>query len=128
MQVPDRFPKVELHLHLDCSLSYSLVSRLDPSITPARYEAEFVAPAKCGGLAEFLTRAPRQVDLMQTGEALRLAVEDLFEQLAKDAVLYVESASPRCCIPRAASRLNKWSPPSIARPRRAFAQPASKRA
>jgi len=90
MQVPDRFPKVELHLHLDCSLSYSLVSRLDPSITPARYEAEFVAPANCGGLAEFLTRAPRQVDLMQTGEALRLAVEDLFEQLAKDAVLYVE--------------------------------------
>ena len=90
MQVPDRFPKIELHVHLDCSLSYALVSGLDPSITRARYEAEFVAPAKCGSLAEFLTRAPRQVELMQTGEALRLTVEDLFEQLAKDAVLYAE--------------------------------------
>jgi hypothetical protein len=26
-------PKLELHLHLDCSLSYAAVSRLDPSIT-----------------------------------------------------------------------------------------------
>jgi adenosine deaminase len=83
-------PKVELHLHLDCSLSYSLVSRLDPSITRQRFDAEFVAPPRCSSLAEFLTRAPSGFRLMQTRDALRLAVEDLFEQLAADNVIYAE--------------------------------------
>jgi adenosine deaminase len=26
--IPERVPKVELHLHLDCSLSYRVVSQL----------------------------------------------------------------------------------------------------
>ncbi|MGC2635972.1 MAG: adenosine deaminase [Acidobacteriaceae bacterium] len=83
-------PKVELHLHLDCSLSYDAVSRLDPSIARAEYDAEFVAPAQCGSLAEFLTRAPRGFQLMQTREALRLVTEDVFAQLAADQVIYAE--------------------------------------
>ncbi len=36
-------PKVELHLHLDCSMSFASVSALDPSVTPERYRAEFRA-------------------------------------------------------------------------------------
>lgn len=83
-------PKVELHLHLDCSLSYRAVSRLDPSVSRAEFEAEFIAPAQCTSLADFLTRAPRGFQLMQSEEALRLAMEDVFEQLAADQVIYAE--------------------------------------
>ena len=85
-----RFPKVELHLHLDCSLSYKAVARLDPTVTRQEYEREFVAPARCTNLADFLARAPKGFRLMQTEEALRLATEDVFEQLADDGVVYAE--------------------------------------
>jgi adenosine deaminase len=83
-------PKVELHLHLDCSLSYSAVSRLDDSISLEEYQREFIAPARCTNLADFLTRAPRGFKLMQDEAALTLVVEDLFEQLAEDGVIYAE--------------------------------------
>jgi adenosine deaminase len=82
--------KVELHLHLDCSLSYAAVSRLAPEITRAEYDAEFIAPPQCASLADFLTRAPRGIHLMQTEDALRIVTEDVFEQLAADNVLYAE--------------------------------------
>jgi len=82
--------KVELHLHLDCSLSYEVVSRLDPTVTRQRFDAEFVAPPQCENLADFLTRAPRGFQLMQSEEALRLVTEDLFEQLRRDQVIYAE--------------------------------------
>ena len=84
------YPKVELHLHLDCSLSYSVVHRIDPSISEETYQHDFIAPAKCTNLADFLTRAPRAVALMQTEEQLRLVVFDVFEQLRRDHVLYAE--------------------------------------
>jgi adenosine deaminase len=82
--------RVQLHLHLDCSLSYNVVSRLAPEITRAQFDAEFVAPPLCSSLADFLTRAPRGFQLMQTEDALRLVTEDLFEQLAADKMLYAE--------------------------------------
>lgn len=49
-----KLPKVELHLHLDCSLSYAVVSQIDPSITLEDYRTDFIAPAKCINLADFL--------------------------------------------------------------------------
>lgn len=82
--------KVELHLHLDCSLSYGVVSRLAPSISRKVFDVEFIAPAQCSSLADFLTRAPRGFQLMQSEQSLRLVVEDLFEQLAADNVIYAE--------------------------------------
>ncbi len=85
-----KLPKVELHLHLDCSLSYEVVSQIDPSITLEEYRTGFVAPAKCEDLAEFLSYAPRSYPLMQTEEHLRLVTLDLFEQLRRDHVLYAE--------------------------------------
>ena len=83
-------PKVELHLHLDCSLSYPVVTQIDPSITRADYQNSFIAPAKCTNLADFLTRAPSGIRLMQTEEQLRLVTQDLFSQLVHDNVLYAE--------------------------------------
>jgi len=83
-------PKVELHLHLDCSLSYAVVSQIDPSITLEEYRTNFIAPAKCLDLADFLKRAPSSYPLMQTEEQLRLVTLDLFEQLRGDHMLYAE--------------------------------------
>ena len=83
-------PKIELHLHLDCSLSYAAVSRLAPHISREEYENEFIAPPQCASLADFLTRAPRGFQLMQTEDSLRIVVEDVFEQLRADNVIYAE--------------------------------------
>lgn len=85
-----QLPKVELHLHLDCSLSYRVVQRLQPDITEEEYRQSFIGPPKCHDLADFLTRAINGVQLMQTEEQLRLVTLDLFEQLQADNVLYAE--------------------------------------
>lgn len=83
-------PKVELHLHLDCSLSYEVVQRLDPTISYDQYQNNFIGPPKCHDLADFLTRAASHIALMQTAEALRLVTLDLFKQLKADHVIYAE--------------------------------------
>lgn len=83
-------PKIELHFHIDCSLSFDAVSRLSPGVTRAEYEREYVAPARCTNLADFLTRAPKGFLLMQTEEALELVTEDVVRQLAADGVIYAE--------------------------------------
>lgn len=83
-------PKIELHLHLDCSLSFDVVKKLNPVITPEEYRQNFVAPPKCTGLADYITRARAAIELMQTEEALRWVTADLFEQLQADHVIYAE--------------------------------------
>lgn len=83
-------PKVELHVHLDCCLSYDAVRTLDPSISEPQYRTEFIAPRRCTNLADFLTRAPRGFGLMQHEHALRLVTADLFRQFAADNVIYGE--------------------------------------
>lgn len=83
--------KVELHLHLDCSMSFEAVNHLDPSVSREEYLREFVGPARFSDLADFLKRPPRIVGLMQTEKGLRTAVFDLFEQLRADNVIYAEA-------------------------------------
>ena len=83
-------PKIELHLHLDCSLSYEVVHMLDPNISREEYENEFKAPFNCNSLVEYIKRAGRAIDLMQTREQLRLVTLDLFKQLKTDNVIYAE--------------------------------------
>jgi adenosine deaminase len=90
MNILNSLPKVELHLHLDCSLSYEVVHTIDPTITRNHYNEHFIAKNKCIDLADFLTRAVKGVALMQTKEQLQLVVYDLFKQLAADNMLYAE--------------------------------------
>lgn len=85
-----QLPKVELHLHLDCSLSYRAVSQLAPAVSREEYAQDYVAPARCANLADFLSRAPKGFQLMQTEDSLRFVTEDIFEQLAADGVIYAE--------------------------------------
>ena len=84
------FPKVELHLHLDCSLSYEVVRALEPGVTPEEYAHSFKAPADCCSLLDYIRCAERPISLMQTAEQLRMVTLDLFNQLKADHVVYAE--------------------------------------
>jgi adenosine deaminase len=86
----DKLPKIELHLHLDCSLSYDVVKQLKPEITLEEFQESFIAPPKCTDLADYITRAIKGFELMQTKEQLRLVTLDLLYQLKKDNVIYAE--------------------------------------
>jgi adenosine deaminase len=85
-----KLPKVELHLHLDCSLSYEVVKKLNPAITYDEYKESFIAPFKCYDLVDYLKRAVKGFELMQTKEQLHLVTRDLFKQLEADNVIYAE--------------------------------------
>ncbi|MCX6583843.1 MAG: adenosine deaminase [Candidatus Aminicenantes bacterium] len=83
-------PKVELHVHLDCCLSFGVVSRLKPGITREEYAGDFVGRPKYKDLADFLKIIDHSLELMQTKESLGLVAEDLFQQFKKDNVIYAE--------------------------------------
>ena len=83
-------PKIELHLHLDCSLSYQVVHRLDPEVDENKYRQNFIAPPKCLDLADFLSRTSSGIQLMQKREQLSAITKDLLWQLKADGVIYAE--------------------------------------
>ena len=83
-------PKVELHLHLDCSLSFEVVHSLRPKITKNEYLNNFIAPEKCENLSNFLKCTASGIDLMQTAKELVAVVKDLFIQLKNENVIYAE--------------------------------------
>ena len=83
-------PKIELHLHLDCSLSFDVVKQLRPDISEMEYKQNFIAPEKCTGLADILKYTSSGIELMQTGEQLRKVVKGLFVQLKRENVIYAE--------------------------------------
>lgn len=83
-------PKVELHVHIDCSLSYRLARMLDETLRLKDWRDKFVGPVQCKDLAEFLVCIEPALALLQTETALRLAVEDMVDQLAADHVRYAE--------------------------------------
>lgn len=83
-------PKVELHVHLDCCLSFDAVSQLKPGTTYEEYARDFIGPVKCKDLAGFLKIIDHSLELMQTVESLRLVTQDLFQQFKKDNIIYAE--------------------------------------
>lgn len=84
-----KLPKIELHLHLDCSLSFDMVHQLE-GLSFETYRSRFVAPAKCRDLREYLQFARSGIQVMQTQQALEAATLDLFDQLKADNVIYAE--------------------------------------
>jgi adenosine deaminase len=83
-------PKVELHVHLDTSLSYEMVRRIHPRISFAEYTAQYTVPDKCKSLSHFLTYVEPGITLLQEEFALRKAMYDLVRQQALDNVIYSE--------------------------------------
>lgn len=82
-------PKIELHVHLDCCLSYSVVKRFVPQLSQAEFRRDYIAPPKAD-LPTYLACAVRGFALMQTAEQLRWVTLDLLEQLQADGVIYAE--------------------------------------
>ncbi len=83
-------PKIELHCHLDCSMSFDLVKKLSPGITHEEYLHYYAAPEKCEDLAHYLRCVDHSLELLHTKDALKLTVEDYFNQLKNENVIYAE--------------------------------------
>lgn len=83
-------PKAEIHLHLDCSISYGVAAALVPGISPGQFRKRLVAPDKCINLKDYLTRAEAAIELLQDRRALQLTTLDLVRQLAAEGIGYAE--------------------------------------
>jgi adenosine deaminase len=83
-------PKIELHLHLDCSLSFDVVQKLRPGTTREDYKRDFIAPKNCASLEEYLKCAAAPIAIMQTKVQIEAVTLDLFQQLKADHVIYAE--------------------------------------
>lgn len=83
-------PKIELHVHLDTCISYHCARMLMPSLNLRTFRTQFIAPEKCDDLSDFLNRITPQLDLLQTTGALLQAVDDIFDQLHADCIIYAE--------------------------------------
>ncbi len=86
----EQVPRIELHLHLDCCLSFRVARQLDPSLTRERYRREMVIAGRCPNLAHFLSRLSPCLALLQTEDALSRLTFDVFRQLRDDGVIYAE--------------------------------------
>ena len=82
-------PKVELHVHLDCCLSFKGLSRIDPTISESFYKKNFIGTS-CSCLKDYIRCADTALEYMQTKEQLEIVIEDLFDQLTNDNVIYAE--------------------------------------
>jgi adenosine deaminase len=88
-----RWPKVELHNHLDAGVRVSTVAEIGRELglaLPEPLEAALVAPEVCADLADLLSRIHLAVDVMQRPKDLARVAEELVEQLAEDGVVYGE--------------------------------------
>lgn len=83
-------PKIELHIHLDCSLSYETVKRLRPETSIDEFNNNFKAGKSCSSLKQYIKCADNAISLMQSKESLELVMEDFFNQLIEDNVIYCE--------------------------------------
>ena len=82
-------PKVELHVHLDCCLSFKGLTRIDPTISESFYKKKFIGTS-CNCLKDYIRCADTALEYMQTKEQLEIVIEDLFDQLVNDNVIYAE--------------------------------------
>ena len=82
-------PKVELHLHLDGSVSLETASRLS-GLSIDQCKEKMIANEKCQNLSEYLTKFDFPISLMQTEENLKKVAENLVQNLAKQNVIYAE--------------------------------------
>ncbi len=88
---------IDLHLHLDGSLSPRLVMELAkeqalafPAKTEEQARALLSAPESCQSLNEYLSRFDWPMKVLQSADALTRAAADLAARLKEQGLLYVE--------------------------------------
>ena len=82
-----QMPKVELHCHLDGSLSPGLIRSCLGREVP---DSELMVAPDCRNLAEYLEKFSLPLCCMQTRDGLRMAGYDLIRSCAQENVCYVE--------------------------------------
>ena len=91
-----KMPKVELHCHLDGSLSLPCIQKLAENAgvalpeDPAEILQKAQAPETTTSLLEYLERFDFVLPLLQSAENLALAAFDVAEQAAADNIKYIE--------------------------------------
>jgi adenosine deaminase len=88
-----KFPKIELHCHLDASVRIATVADLGRQIgltLPDPLAPALVAPEICLGLADFLLRIDLALEVMQHRDQLVRIAREFVEDLALDRVIYGE--------------------------------------
>ena len=85
---------IDLHLHLDGSLSPTLVKRLAQDqhfpLPSGDLESALSVPTDCESLNDYLRCFDLPVSLLQTRESLTLAVQELSARLEDQGLLYAE--------------------------------------
>ena len=85
---------IDLHLHLDGSLSPTLVKRLAQDqhfpLPSGDLESALSVPTDCESLNDYLRCFDLPVSLLQTRESLTLAVQELSARLEAQGLLYAE--------------------------------------
>lgn len=82
-------PKIELHVHLDGSVSLNTLQKLS-GLSMDLVKEKAIAPLKCHNLKEYLESFSFPISLMQTKDNLELVAKSLIEQFKEDNVIYAE--------------------------------------
>lgn len=86
--------KVDLHLHLDGSLSESVITELlardGRTMSAEEIRDSICVPDHCTSLVEYLKRFELPTQVLQTEYAMERAAYDLVERLAKQGLVYTE--------------------------------------
>ncbi|WP_171335488.1 adenosine deaminase [Enterococcus cecorum] len=86
-----RVPKVELHCHLDGSISMACLEKMAKKDGyPLENLAKVHAPKKCQNLQAYLDSFDAVLPLLQSEENLTMAAYDLVEQVSRENVRYLE--------------------------------------
>jgi adenosine deaminase len=88
-----RWPKVELHNHLDAGVRVATVAAIGRELglpLPEPLEPALVAPEVCADLADLLSRIDLALEVMQRPLDLVRIAGELVEDLADDGVVYGE--------------------------------------
>lgn len=90
-----RFPKIELHCHLDGSMDVLRIQQmLEQSgevYSKEELQKQLIAPMDCKSLAEYLTRFDLPIRCLQTSKGLEAAAYDLAKAAASEQVRYLEA-------------------------------------
>ena len=84
-----KFPKIELHLHLDGSVRPSTVSNI-LNLNEKEVEKEMIVDTSCNDLNDYLTKFDLPLKILQTKDNLIKVSKELANDLKKDGIIYAE--------------------------------------
>lgn len=84
-----RLKKIELHLHLDGSISINTLQKIS-NIEINKLKEKIIANDKCKNLTEYLSKFDLPLCYMQDKENLKIVARDLIKYLESENIIYAE--------------------------------------